>query len=178
MLIIAALVVAALCRDALHPPENPLVAKPGGIPPFHVLKLEDMRLDSKKDTPPSATRAGSLVGRYAFTYVPGGSAVDPSRLSLGPLLTTELDGRVLLQLKVQPTSLFAGMNPPFRASLAGLPTERGATVLLEKDLLVLDLHTDGNGNAMAAIVAVPAADEPTLAGFLGRSELLLEAEHR
>jgi len=169
--------VVALRRDAwLRPPQAPVVAKPGGIQPFHVIKLEDLRLDGQKDNPPAENRAGAFVGRYSFTFVREGCAVDVNHLSPGPPLTTELANRVLLQLKVQPTGLFAGMNPPFKASLVGLPTERGTTVLLEKDLFVLDLHADGN--AMAAVVAIPFADESTLAGFIARSELLLEAEHR
>lgn len=177
LLVMLFLVVAALWRDAhIRPPQPALVAKPGGILPFHVIQPGDLRLDGQENTRPPSDRAAALAGRYSFTFVCAGAVVDPKQLSSGERLTNELDARVLMQLRVRQTSLFAGVNPPFAASLAGSPTERGTTVLLEKDLFVLDLQKDGG--AMAAIVAVPAADEPTLAGFLARSDLLLVAAPR
>jgi hypothetical protein len=171
------LVVDALWRDAnIHPLQPALVAKPGGILPFHVIQPGDLRLDGQDDTSPPPDRAAALAGRYAFTFVRAGAVVDPKQLSSGERLTDELNARALMQLRVRQTSLFTGMNPPFAASLAGSPTERGTTVLLEKDLLVLDLQKDSD--SMAAIVAVPSADEATLAGLLARNDLLLVAGPR
>jgi hypothetical protein len=171
------LICLALWRDAHIPcPEKPLVAKKGGIEPFHVIGIADLRLTCESDTTPSAKRAGTMVGRYSFEYLKSCEPMDVGRLSSGDRLSGELKDRVLVRLKVQPTSLFHGMNPPFRAVVVGSPSERGTTALLENDLIVMDLQKDGDG--WGAVLAVPSADEPTLVTFMSRSDLLLAAEHR
>lgn len=176
LLIALGLALLAMYRDAhLHPP-TPLVAGQRGLPPFHVIQLGDLRLKGHGDTPPPAERAAGAVGRYAFQFVPAGDVIDLKKLSRGDRFSTELNGRVLLGLKVKATNLFTGMNPPFTASLAGAPSERGTTTLLERDVIVLDLQKQGDG--LAAVLAVPAADEPTLAAFIARSDLLLVADRR
>ena len=170
------LAVAALLRDGqLLPPQAPLVASQSGIQPFHVIQLADLRVKGG-DTSPTAERAADVLGRYSFQFVKAGDVIDPNKLSRGDRLSKQLEGRMLVGLKVQATSLFAGMNPPFTASLTGAPTERGTTTLLERDLIVLNLQTQGDG--LAAVLAVPSADQPTLAAFIGRSNLLLVADHR
>ncbi len=168
------LAVAALRRDAHTPP--PLVAGPHGLQPFHIIQRADLLLKGHADAPPSAKEAADAVGRYSFQFVKAGDGIDARQLSQGDRLTTELKGRVLLGLKIQPTNLFAGMKPPFTASLTGAPSERATTTLFEKDVIVLDLQTQNDG--VAAVLAVPAADQPTLAAFIGRSNLLLVADQR
>jgi hypothetical protein len=170
------LAVAALLRDRqVRPPQAPLVAGQRGLPPFHVIQLADLRVKDG-DAPPTAERAADVLGRYAFQFVKAGDVIDPDKLSRGDRLSNQLEGRILVGLKVKATNVFAGMNPPFTASLTGAPAERGTTTLLVRDLTVLDLQTQGDG--LAAVLAVPAADQPTLAAFIGRSDLLLVADHR
>jgi hypothetical protein len=177
LVIALCLACAALWRDAHRSsPPTPLVVGQRGLLPFHVIQLADLRLKDQGDTPPSTERAAEVVGRYAFHFVKAGDVIAPKQLSRGDRLSNELDGRILVGLKVRATNLFAGMNPPFTASLIGAASERGTTTLLERDLIVLDLQTQGDGSV--AVVAVPSADQPTLAAFIGRSDLLLVAERR
>lgn len=176
LVLIVLLVAAALWRDAHTNLEPQLVAKPGGILPFHVIQLADLRLEHQETTVPSTKGAKDLIGRYAFTYLPSGKPVNPSQLSQGARLSKELEGRVLIQLNVRPTQVFNGMKPPFRASLLASPAERGTTVLFQKDVLVLDLQPSTDGSR--AVVALSASDAPGAAGFFSRTDLLLVADSR
>jgi hypothetical protein len=166
------LVLAGLWRDAHVPvPEKRVLAKSGGLEPFHVIELADLRLTCQSDAPPSPQLAAKIVGRYSSEYLEACATIDPKSLSSGAQLSTELNNRILVRHKVQATNVFAGMHPPFKAGLMGSPRERATTALIVNDLLVLDLRKDGDG--LAVVVAVPAADEPTLASFVARSDLLL-----
>jgi hypothetical protein len=177
LLIALVLVCLALLRDAHIPAaQKRLIASKNGILPFHLIEIADVRLEGMNDTLPPPERTADVVGRYPFTYVPGGAAINSNQLSSSALSPHELSDRVLVRLKVQATTLFAGMKPPFRASLMGSPSEHGTTVLLERDVIVLDLQQEGD--SMAAVLAVRSADEPMLAAFIARSDLLLVVGRR
>jgi hypothetical protein len=171
------LACAALWRDAhIRPPQTPLVAGERGLPPFHVIQIADLRLKGQGSTPPPVERAADVVGRYCFQFVPAGAVIDPAKLSQGDRLSNQLSGRLLVGLKVQATNLFVGMNPPFLAALTGAPAERGTAALLEREVIVLDLQTQGDG--LAAVLAVSASDQPNLAAFIARNDLRLVADPR
>jgi hypothetical protein len=80
-----------------------------------------------------------------------------------------------VRLKVQLTTIFSGMHPPFRAALMVAPRERATTALLLNDLMVLDLQKEGDG--LSAVVAIAPADESALASYAARSDILLIARH-
>jgi hypothetical protein len=170
VLVVALLIGAGLWRDA-HFPINQVVAKGGGIEPFHVIELSDLRITCQSSILPSSNLAAELVGRYSTEYLESCAPIDPKRLSSGPRLSTELKDRILLELKVHATSLFNGMHPPFRAALMGSPRAPATTALLVNDLIVLNMQKDGDG--LSVVVAAPYADEATLASFAARSDLFL-----
>jgi hypothetical protein len=179
LLLLVAVIMAgaALLRDArTRPPQRELIANKNGLVPFHIIAREDLRLAGMGDTPPPEERTGAVVGRYSFTYLAGGAKIDTKQLSSRALSPADMKNRVLMRLKVQATTLFAGMKPPYTASLMGSPAEHGTAALLEQDLLVLDLQNDGN--SMAAVLAVPRSDQPTLAAFIARTDLLLVVDGR
>jgi hypothetical protein len=177
LLLILVLILAGLRRDArLTPPESGIIAKRGGLEPFHVIELADLRLTCQSEALPLVERATQIIGHYSFNYLGGCAAIDPKRLSSGARLTNELDTLVLVRIKVQPTTLFSGMQPPFRAALMCSPRERDTTALLFNDLMVLDLEK--NGDQLSIVVAIPSDEEPTLASFIARSDLLLVSGHR
>ena len=174
LLLVLSLVVAALFRD-LHvaPPPAPVLASKDGVLPFHVIASSDLRLSCTSDNLPAKQMQDNFVGHYSFEFLEPCSPIVPKKLSSGKRLDKELNGRSILRLKVQPTSVFAGMHTPFKAILLVAPTERGTSSLLVNDLFVLDLQKDGDG--MSAVVAVLSTEEPTLASFVGHSNLYLVA---
>jgi hypothetical protein len=168
------LISVALWRDRHVPAPSRAVVRPhAGLPPFHLIVSSDLRLSCNSNSPPAKEALDNLVSRYSLVYLEPCAPVDPNQLSSGPRLTSELNGRITVRLKVQPTSAFAGMPPPFRVSLMVAPHERGTSSLLLNDIYLLDLQKDTDG--MSAVVAIPSADEPTLASFVARSDLFLVA---
>jgi len=168
------LIFAALWRDSRVPSPpvvQKMVAKTGGLPPFHVIVREDLRLSCETSDLPSPDLSAPFVGRFSNVYLNSCETIDPKKLSAGPALSNELNGRLLLTLKLQQTTLFAGVPPPFKAALMISPREHGAMDLLLKDVLVLDLQKGSSD--CSAVVAIPSADESTLASFVARSDLLL-----
>ena len=166
------LVGAGLWRDAHEP--GRVIVKNGGLKPFHVIAPTDLRISCQSNTPPPSQLSAKIVGRYSSEYLPSCSLIDPKRLSKGAPLTNELDDRIVVRLKVQATNLFAGMHPPFKATVLAAPRERATTALLLNDVIVLDLQKDGEG--ASAVVALPSADAPTLTSFVAHSDLFLVTE--
>ena len=137
------LVGAGLWRDAHEP--GRVIVKNGGLKPFHVIAPTDLRISCQSNTPPPSQLSAKIVGRYSSEYLPSCSLIDPKRLSKGAPLTNELDDRIVVRLKVQATNLFAGMHPPFKATVLAAPRERATTALLLNDVIVLDIQKDGEG---------------------------------
>jgi len=171
LLLLLILVAIALWRDR-HAP-NPVLASKNGVLPFHPIVPSDLRLSCDSNNPPEQSILDNFVGRYSFEYLEPCASIIPKKLSSGQRLTIELKSRAILRLKVQPTSVFAGMHPPFKAILMVAPRERGTTTLLLNDLFVLDLQKETDG--MSAIVAILSVDEPTVASFVSRCDLFLVA---
>jgi len=160
-------------RHTTSPPKASQAVLKSGLPPFHLITTPDLQVSCKSGMAPAQKSLDDLVGRYSLEYLKPCVPIDPKKLSSGPRLSTELHGRTIVRLKLQPTSVFAGMYPPFKAVLMVAPRERGTTSLLLNDLFVLDLQRDAEG--MSAVVAISSADDPTLASFVARSDLWLVA---
>jgi hypothetical protein len=175
VLVCALLVLAGFWRDLHVPTPGRAVAGKSGIGPFHVIANSDLRLSCKNDDPLAPGFAETLVGHYSLEYLKPCESIDPKKLSSGPPLSTELNGRILVRLKVQVTTVFSGMHPPFRAALMVSPRERATTALLLNDLMVLDLQKDADG--LSAVVGIAPADESSLASYVARSDLVLVAGH-
>jgi hypothetical protein len=169
----ALLVLAGIWRDIHVPAPGQAVAGKSGIAPFHIIAEADFRLSCKSNDSPSPELAGTIIGHYSSEYLKPCAPIDPKKLSSGPRLSTEINGRILVRLKVQATTIFNGMRPPFRASLMVSPRERATTALLLNDLMILDLQKDGDG--LSAVIAIAPADELALASYVARSDLLLVA---
>jgi hypothetical protein len=173
VLLFALLLLTGIWRDIHVPVPGRAVAGKSGIAPFHVIAGTDFRLSCKNDDSPSPEFAGTIIGHYSSEYLKPCAPIDPKKLSSGPGLSSETNGRILVRLKVQATTIFNGMRPPFRAALMVSPRERATTALLLNDLMVLDLQKDGDG--LSAVVAITPADELALASYVARSDLLLIA---
>jgi hypothetical protein len=173
VLFFALLLLAGIWRDIRVPAPGRAVVGKSGIAPFHVIADGDFRLSCKNNDSPSPEFARTITGHYSSEYLKPCDPIDPKKLSSGPRLSTEINGRILVRLKVQATAIFNGMRPPFRAALMVSPRERATTALLLNDLMVLDLQKDGDG--LSAIVAIAPADELALASYVARSDLLLVA---
>jgi hypothetical protein len=175
VLVCVMLVLAGFWRDLHVPTPGRAVVGESGIGPFHVIGNSDIRHSCKDNDPPDPKFAQTLVGHYSLEYLKPCDSIDPKKLSSGPPLSAELNGRILVRLKVQVTTIFSGMHPPFRAALMVSPHERATTALLLNDLMVLDLRKDGDG--LSAVVAITPADESFLASYVARSDLVLVAGH-
>jgi hypothetical protein len=173
VLIALGLIATALWRDFHVPSSQAVVGRSGGLEPFHVIVSSDLRLNCDSNDSPSPAAMEKIVGRYSPKYLKTCAHIDPKMLSSGPRLSSEVNARIVVRLKVQPTIVFTNMHPPFKAALMISPSERATTALLLNDVIVLDLQKDGAD--LAAVVAVPSSDESTLASFVARSEIFLVA---
>lgn len=172
ILVLAALIAWAVNRDRHTAPKVEfVVARPSGIEPFHPIVASDLFLDCKSKNPVSVAAAAPVAGRYSPVFIKTCDPVDPARLSANPVSPSDLLGRVLIRLKAQPSSLFARMGPPFKAVLMFAPHEHGDSPLFLDNVLILDLQTDGD--ELAVVAAVLASDQPAVASFVARSDVLL-----
>jgi hypothetical protein len=174
VLFCALLLLAGLCRDLNVPLPGRAVVGKSGIAPFHVIANSDLRLSCKNNDSPAPEFARTIVGHYSAVYLKPCDPINPKKLSSGPPLSTELNERILVRLKVPVTSIFNGMHPPFRAALMISPRERATAALLLNDLMVLDLQKDGDG--LSAVIAITPAEGSPLASFVARSDVILISE--
>jgi hypothetical protein len=177
ILILVALIAWAVNRDRHTAPKVEfVVARPSGIEPFRPIVASDLSLDCKSKNPVPAAAAAPLTGRYSPVFIKTCDPVDPARLSANPVSPSDLLGRVLIRLKAQPTSLFAGMGPPFKAGLMFAPHEHGDSPLFLDNVLILDVQTGGDG--LSVVAAVLDSDQPAVASFVARSDVLLVGSTR
>jgi hypothetical protein len=173
VLLALGLVAMALRRDFHVPSSQAVVGRSGGLEPFHVIVPSDLRLNCGSNNSPSPAATEKIVGRYSSKYLKVCAQIDPKMLSSGPRLSSEVNARSIVRLKVQSTIIFTDMHPPFKAALMISPSERATTSLFLNDVIVLDLQEDGAD--LGAVVAVSSVDESTLASFVARSEIFLVA---
>jgi hypothetical protein len=171
ILILVVLVAYSICRDwRIAAKVNFVVARPSGLDPFHPITASDLALDCKSKNPVPGDAAAKVVGRYSLVFLKTCDPLDPAKLA-NPVSPRDLLGRVLIRLKVQPTSLFVGMSPPFKTGLMFAPHEQGTTALLLDNVLILDLQKDGDGFSIVA--AVLDSDQSAVASFVARSDVIL-----
>lgn len=156
--------------------DSAVVSSQDGLEPFHLVTPSDIYHDCKTKSPLSPQRAAALAGRYPFTHLSQCESLEPSKLSSRPLRQADLANRVLIRLKVQPTALFDGMKPPYKADFMLSPRERGTSALLLQDVLILDFKKASDETFIVA--AIHAADESLLASFASRSDIFLIASAR
>jgi len=170
---------AAIWRDVRYtilPNPTIRVARPNGIEPFHIIGRSDLITDPSPPDKAIAAAMESAIGRYSKEYLPQNSVIDTTKLSGGRLLRSELVDRIIVRLKVAPTTLFDKMSPPFAAGLMASPHDRGAGALLLGDVFVLDLQKDSDGTT--AVVAISSRDESSFAAFAARSDFYLTVTNR
>ncbi len=177
ILILVVLIAFAIHRDwNIAAQVNFVVARSSGLEPFHPIAASDLYLDCKSKNPVPATAAAKVLGRYSPVFLKTCDPLDPGKLSANPISPNDLLGRVLIRLKAQPSSLFAGMGPPFKAGLMFAPHEHGATALFLDNVLILDVQKEGDG--LSIVAAVLDSDQPAVASFIARSDALLVAATR
>lgn len=177
ILILIALVAYAVDRD-WHTPSKVkfVVARSAGIQPFHPIVASDISVDCKSKTAIPSGAPADLLGRYSPVFLKTCDSLDPAKLSANPISPNDLLGRVLIRLKAQPSSLFAGMGSPFKAGLMFAPHERGTAALFLDNVPILDVQKDGDG--LSIVAAILDSDQPAVASFVARSDVLLVAAAR
>jgi hypothetical protein len=158
------------------PPRAPtsrqvVVTAPGGLPAFHVITGRDVevRATAKGAGPVDSVQA--VLGRYVFQPLAVDSVLDSTKLSAGPRLSTELDGRRIFTVKLQPSALLANLRPPVKVGLTAAPRDKDvAASAVTVDAYMLEVRSLADG--VSAMVATTEADFRSLAPLLGRADLI------
>jgi len=178
--ILLALIVSVLLYGIFrHRPPAPartaqqmVVIAPSGLAAFQVIRAEDIALRETATDKSALTSVASAVGRYAAEGVAKGDVLEESQLNSGRTLRDELNGRRVIQVKVQSSAVVAGLKLPVRVALLASPkiNARSSGLLLQDVLL---LATKTQADAITAVVALRDCDAKRLMPFLGFSELFV-----
>jgi len=147
-----------------------VVSKTEGLNPFQTITRFDLTLGSGPVSPSTFASVEDVVGRYAMEHIAKGKILERSKVSNGPRLSNELDQRRIFQIKLQPSPVLAGVQPPVVVGLFASPRDKDSSSALIHDLYILDVHSDPNG--ISAVVATSVADFDKLAPLISRSDLI------
>jgi len=147
-----------------------VVSKTGGLEPFQIITSQDVSLGSGTPSSSIFTSVNDVVGRYALEYIPSGAALERSRASAGARLSNELSQRRVLRVKLQPSTVLAGLKLPVRLDVLVSPREKDLSFALLRAVYILDVHSEADG--ISAVVAISDADFNKLAPLISRSDLI------
>lgn len=141
------------------------------VGPFHVITTSDVEIRNGRDDTASEAVINGVVGRYATEEIAKGAKVDASKLSAGTRLSNELDGLRVFALKLQPTSVLAGIKPPYKLGIILSPRtkedDKKATV---HQIYVLDCRSAPDG--IWVVVAGTEAETQELSADLSLGQLI------
>lgn len=143
----------------LKPRSSSAVKAASGLPPFHVIRPEDLKQEEVAGRPEAGTfnSPEDVVGRYTLQALNANAALLEGQLSGVRLKPEELAERHLLSLPVKAGALSAAVAPPARVSLLlspGQGAEKTPAPFLIGDVIVLAVERQGNSPSV--VVAVPA----------------------
>jgi hypothetical protein len=157
-------------RPKLQPAPHVTVSNPDGLMPFRVISASDLWIDTGAKNASGAMSINDFVGRYPTSYIAAGTTIDRSKLSLGRKLTTE-ETAMVFRVKVQPTSIMKGLEPPFTISLLACSRPKGQeSCALVPDIKVLEFLAQADG--LSIMIACKREDGARLGSLLGSSDLM------
>ncbi|GEM_PF-5108422 len=162
-------IVAAIIRvDRRH---KPVVVALKPIAPFHVIDATDVKVRYAADSVTARREQDSVLGRYSTQQIRSGAVVKAAKLSSGVSLGNELDGLDIFTLRVRPTSILAGRQPPFRLGVFLSPSStenRGKAQLFS--VYLLDSRPEGDN--LSVVIAATKDDAATLLSVRSAGDLI------
>lgn len=146
------------------------VSKASGLAPFEIIRKDDVTLRNGDANSSGFTSVDDVLGRYAIQYFPKNAILEPSQLSAGAQLSNELDRRHILALKLQPSTILVGVQPPIIIGLLASPREKGQPALSVDNVYLLYFHSQADG--ISAVLAISDSDFKTLSPLISRSDLI------
>jgi hypothetical protein len=167
-LVTVLLIIAAIVFVDRSP--QSVIAK-NDLGPFHVITRSDIEVRNARDITAAETAINDIVGRYATEQIAKGAKVDASKLSAGAHLSKELDGLRVLTLKLQSTSVLAGIKPPVKLGIILSPRTREDDKKAPiHQIYVLDFHSAPDG--IWVVVAGTEAETQELSADLSLGQLI------
>lgn len=146
------------------------VAAPQGIPPFRVIRKEDVQV-GRATVPAAPVSIGDVTGRYAIEYLARNQTVDLSKLSSASIPATDLQGLTLLQVAFDSNANLLNLRPPMRITLvASSPPQTTPQGIVVEDVYLLQVRPQAD--RMTAVVGMTAENLAKLAPFLGRGSFV------
>jgi hypothetical protein len=141
------------------------------VGPFHVITRADVEIRNARDNTAAEAVVNRVIGRYATQEIAKGGKVDPSKLSAGTRLSNELDGLRVFTLKLQPTSVLAGIKPPAKVGIILSPrTKEDDKKAPIHQVYVLDIRSASDG--IWVVVAGTEAETQELSADLSAGQLI------
>ena len=162
------LIIAAIVFVDRSP--QSVIAK-SDLGPFHVIASSDIEVRNARDNTAAETVINDTVGRYATEQIAKGAKVDASKLSAGTHLSKELDGLRVLTLKLQSTSVLAGIKPPVKLGIIFSPrTKEDDKKASIHQIYVLDYRSAPDG--IWVVIAGTDAETQELSADLSLGQLI------
>lgn len=142
-----------------------------GLAPFHIIAQSDVEVRNAADEVRARSALNEVTGRYATEQIVKGAVIDPSKLSTGARLSNELDGLRIFNVKLQPTSILANINPPIKLGVILSPRAKDdANKVWVHEVYLLDFHILPDG--VSAVVAATDNETQQLSTSLSLGQLI------
>jgi hypothetical protein len=167
--VLVTVIVAAIIWVDRQP--KPVVVAVNPIAPFHIIDAIDVNVRNAANTTIARREQASVLGRYSTQQIPKGAALEATKLSSGMSLGNELDGLDIFTLRIRPTSILAGRQPPFRLGIFLSPSStenRGKAQLFS--VYLLDSRPEGDN--LSVVIAATKDDSATLLSVRSAGDLI------
>lgn len=155
-------------------PKELVVAGAAGLPAFHLIGADDVRVVEGPVESGVFTSSTEVEGRYTLQSVPPGAPLRSEQVSAVRLSKQDFEGRQILTVPIRSDTLSATVAPGDHVSLLFSPRDDSAKSL-QPQLLddVITLAMERGGDMVSLVVAVNADEISALAALLGRSDIFV-----
>jgi hypothetical protein len=168
-----------LITGALRGRNTVLIVPETGLPAFHVISKDDIKVLPMIYVPGSLSSNEEAIGHYLLQQVPGGSRLYGNQLSKMKLSDEDASGRQVLSLPLKASFVSTKLSPLDRVSLLFSPREidqksavgdKEEGALRVDDVIVLAVNRQGDA---ASVVVAMRADMQKVAASLGNSDIII-----
>ncbi|MDX6403219.1 MAG: hypothetical protein QOH70_674 [Blastocatellia bacterium] len=148
-----------------------LIARaPGGVPAFHFIKPDDLKLEERPEELHAVTSLDKAVGHYSLETIVPGAVLHENQIISDERTLSELKGRSILRLTTKTTSYKEAMTSVTHVTLMFSGGQSSQDSTLVKDVILLGVD---KRESNVLILAVTDDQLQSMRGFVGRLDVFV-----
>jgi hypothetical protein len=144
------------------------------LPAFHIIEDGDVQLSAKATPIKGFQKIEDVMGHYLLHPLAAEEAIEQAQLSPVRLTASDMAGRVILSIAIEPGALNPNATPGARVTLLLSPRDSAQAAGLapvEADAILLQVDESEEGARLT--LAIEEAKKDELGAALGRSEVFV-----